>query len=276
MINYGEFISIDPFIEDGLSKHYDLGRIYSMGNYKNGFLSGKWTYHTIGTYIDTVDYSFVETYFHVLKDSCKEKQPTASDALTTIEVLKMKENIQTFIKQNMHYPARARDAKESFDINVNFELDTNGYIICPEITNCNNIDFTYEILRVLFLYKSDSKILNPINLSIPIYYIQEPAFVFVEEQASFQGGTLDNFREWVQNNLVVPRKGPKKDFIGRVTVQFAVNSKGDVTDVKIVRGVKPSMDKEVYRVIMSSPRWKAAKHGGRFVRQQFIMPVIFE
>ena len=32
----------------------------------------------------------------------------------------------------------------------------------------------------------------------------EPAFVFVEEQATFQGGDVGAFREWVQKNLVYP------------------------------------------------------------------------
>jgi protein TonB len=104
----------------------------------------------------------------------------------------------------------------------------------------------------------------------------EPAFVFVEEQATFQGGTLDTFRDWVQKNLVYPPVAVENGIFGRVTVQFAVNSRGEVVDVKILRGVDPSLDKETIRVIMSSPKWGAAKQGGRAVKQQFVMPVIFQ
>ncbi|MFO7371412.1 MAG: TonB family protein [Bacteroidales bacterium] len=105
---------------------------------------------------------------------------------------------------------------------------------------------------------------------------EEPAFVFVEEQATFQGGTLDTFREWVQKNLVYPPVAVENGIFGRVTVQFAVNSRGEVVDVKVLRGVDPSLDKETIRVIMSSPKWGAAKQGGRAVKQQFVMPVIFQ
>ena len=104
----------------------------------------------------------------------------------------------------------------------------------------------------------------------------EPAFVFVEEQATFQGGSLETFREWVQKNLVYPPVAVENGIFGRVTVQFAVNSRGEVVDVKILRGVDASLDKETIRVIMASPKWGAAKQGGRAVKQQFVMPVIFQ
>jgi protein TonB len=104
----------------------------------------------------------------------------------------------------------------------------------------------------------------------------EPAFVFVEEQATFQGGSLEAFREWVQKNLVYPPVAVENGIFGRVTVQFAVNSRGEVVDVKILRGVDTSLDKETIRVIMASPKWGAAKQGGRAVKQQFVMPVIFQ
>jgi periplasmic protein TonB len=109
----------------------------------------------------------------------------------------------------------------------------------------------------------------------PVIEEDEPAFVFVEEQATFQGGDVQTFREWVQKNLVYPPVAVENGIFGRVTVQFAVSSKGDVTDVKILRGVDPSLDKETIRVIMSSPKWGAAKQGGRAVKQQFVIPVIF-
>lgn len=109
----------------------------------------------------------------------------------------------------------------------------------------------------------------------PVIVEEEPAFVFVEEQATFQGGDINSFRDWVQKNLVYPPVAVENGIFGRVTVQFAVSSKGEVVDVKILRGVDPSLDKETIRVINSSPKWGAAKQGGRAVKQQFVIPVIF-
>jgi len=103
----------------------------------------------------------------------------------------------------------------------------------------------------------------------------EPAFYIVEEQATFQGGDVSAFRDWVQKNLVYPPEAIKNGIFGKVTVQFAVSSKGKVCDVKVLRSASPSLSKESIRVIQSSPDWVAAKQGGKDVKQQFIMPVVY-
>lgn len=103
----------------------------------------------------------------------------------------------------------------------------------------------------------------------------EPVFIFVEEQASFQGGDVNTFRTWVEKNLVYPPVASENGIFGKVIVQFAVNSKGEVVDAKVLRSVDPSLDKETIRVIMMSPKWVPAKQGGRAVKQQFVIPVSF-
>jgi periplasmic protein TonB len=104
---------------------------------------------------------------------------------------------------------------------------------------------------------------------------EEPVFIIVEEPATFQGGDLNSFRTWVEKNLEYPAIAAENGISGKVYVQFAVNSKGDVVDVKVLRGVDPSLDKESIRVIMSSPKWNPAKQGGRNVKQQFVIPLSF-
>ena len=104
---------------------------------------------------------------------------------------------------------------------------------------------------------------------------EEPVFIFVEEQASFQGGDVTTFRSWVEKNLVYPPVASENGIFGKVIVQFAVNSKGEVVDVKVLRSVDQSLDKETIRVIMSSPKWTPAKQGGRAVKQQFVIPISF-
>ena len=104
----------------------------------------------------------------------------------------------------------------------------------------------------------------------------EQVFIVVEEQASFQGGSVNEFRTWVTTNLKYPDIAIKKGISGKVYVQYAVNSKGDVVDVKVVRGVDPSLDKEAIRVISSSPKWEPAKQKGTKVKQQFTIPIAFQ
>ena len=103
----------------------------------------------------------------------------------------------------------------------------------------------------------------------------DSAYVLVDEMAQFQGGSLEKFREWVQKNLVYPEVAIQNGMQGKITLQFAVNSKGKVCDLNIHRGVAPLLDNEAFRVINSSPEWIPAKIGGKMVKQQFVMPIIF-
>jgi len=101
-------------------------------------------------------------------------------------------------------------------------------------------------------------------------YTEIPFGDIGNSKASFQGGNAqDVFEGWVRDNLIYPPKVLKKEISGFVMVQFVVNKKGDVTDVKIRHGVDPSLDKEIIRVVMSSPKWVPAKIGDRAVNQQF-------
>lgn len=102
-----------------------------------------------------------------------------------------------------------------------------------------------------------------------------PAFVFVEDGATFQGGDLNKFREWVQENIQYPQEDLDNNVFGRVTVQFAINTDGKVFNIVILRGVTPTINEEVKRVLLSSPDWVPARQGGRTVVQQFTIPVVF-
>ena len=62
---------------------------------------------------------------------------------------------------------------------------------------------------------------------------------------------------------------------GRVVVTFVVERDGSITDVKVVRSVDPSLDKEAARVVKSMPRWNPGKQNGSAVRVKYTVPVTF-
>ena len=103
----------------------------------------------------------------------------------------------------------------------------------------------------------------------------EPVFIIVEQSASFQGGDVKKFGEWVAQNLKYPDIAIKKGISGKVFVQYAINTSGEVVDVKVVRSANPLLDEEAVRVIKSSPKWEPAKQYGKNVKQQFTMPIAF-
>jgi TonB family protein len=103
----------------------------------------------------------------------------------------------------------------------------------------------------------------------------ENVFTQVEEMPEFQGGDITKFREWAQSSIKYPVKALQKKISGTVYASFLVNSKGEVTNVQIERGVDPSLDEEVIKVIKSSPAWKAGKQKGKPVNVSFVLPLKF-
>lgn len=96
----------------------------------------------------------------------------------------------------------------------------------------------------------------------------------VDQKPTFNGGDANEFSKWVNEHLQYPQSA---DCIqGRVTVQFTVKTDGSVTDVKVLRGVSPDLDKEAVRVVSSSPKWKPGRSNGKAVDVTYTFPVIFQ
>lgn len=101
-------------------------------------------------------------------------------------------------------------------------------------------------------------------------------FQLVEEKPKFQGGDANAFSAWVAKNLVYPEIAKENGVQGRVMLQFTVNPDGSVTNVKVLRGVDASLDKEAVRVVSSSPKWTPGKQRDRAVKVSYTFPVIFQ
>ena len=108
--------------------------------------------------------------------------------------------------------------------------------------------------------------------------VEEEAIPFqlVEEKPSFNGGDANEFSKWVNSKLVYPEIAKENGVQGRVTRQFTVEKDGSVTNVKVLRGVDSSLDKEAVRVVQSSPKWKPGKQRDRAVKVTYTFPVIFQ
>lgn len=108
--------------------------------------------------------------------------------------------------------------------------------------------------------------------------IEEEAIPFqlVEEKPSFMGGDANAFSKWVNERLVYPEIAKENGVSGRVTLQFTVETDGRVTNVKVLRGVDASLDKEAVRVVSMSPKWTPGKQRDRAVKVTYTFPVIFQ
>jgi TonB family protein len=279
MINYGEYSSVNPWIEDGYCCYYkEDGTLYSSGSYINGRLIGKWIYYS-DEKLDTVDYQLADNYLNLVKDTCNKNSKIQFKKDSMSEISEIKEDLLIFLDKNIHVPPRSRNL-EYFEINVDFVLDTDRYIKCPVVTDNNYLDLNYEVTRVLLLYKNPYNLQIPIRMSVPVIFNEskiddEEGLWFVEENASFMGGDLNTFNTWAKDQVQYPLEAAEKEIKGEVIIQFSVNREGTVCDIKVVQKVHTCLDNECIRVIKSSPKWKPALQDGKPVKQIFVVPFKF-
>ncbi|MDD2328184.1 MAG: energy transducer TonB [bacterium] len=104
--------------------------------------------------------------------------------------------------------------------------------------------------------------------------VTEEIFVVVENQPEFPGGNAAMMK-FLSDNIKYPVIAQENGIQGRVICNFVVERDGSITDVQVVRGVDPSLDREAVRVIQQMPRWTPGKQRGQAVRVRFTLPVVF-
>ncbi len=103
--------------------------------------------------------------------------------------------------------------------------------------------------------------------------IDVPIFIDPLIHPSFPGGQdslikyIDNNFNWAQGQSTVN---------GKVFVEFVVDVDGKISDVKIVRGLCDSCDKEALRLVKSMPTWIPGMQNGRKVKTKMLLPITFE
>ena len=102
----------------------------------------------------------------------------------------------------------------------------------------------------------------------------EEFFMVVENMPEFPVGDL-GLMKFIQKNVRYPAIAKEYNITGKVYVSFIVDKQGNVTNVKIVRGVDKNLDAEALRVVSSLPKYKPGKQRGKPVRVMFTIPINF-
>ena len=99
-------------------------------------------------------------------------------------------------------------------------------------------------------------------------------FTVVEQMPMYPGGDAA-LMGYLRDNIHYPTVAAENGVQGRVVVGFVVERDGSITDVKVLRSVDPSLDREAMRVVKSMPRWTPGKQNGSAVRVKYQVPVTF-
>ena len=109
----------------------------------------------------------------------------------------------------------------------------------------------------------------------PAPEVENKVFDVVEVMPSFPGGQ-SALMQYLNSNIKYPVVAQENGVQGRVVVSFVVEKDGSITDVRVVRSVDPSLDREATRVVKSMPHWIPGKQNGSAVRVKYNVPVSFK
>ena len=103
---------------------------------------------------------------------------------------------------------------------------------------------------------------------------ENKVFDVVDQMPSFPGGS-SSLMKYLSSQIKYPVVAEENGVEGKVVCSFVVGTDGSITDVRVVRSVDPSLDKEAVRVLRSMPKWEPGLKNGKTVRVRYTVPVAF-
>lgn len=125
------------------------------------------------------------------------------------------------------------------------------------------IDVSFELPRV----KQDQTIEIPEE--------KKEIFITAEEMPSYTGGEAERIK-FLHDHIQYPQLAAEISVEGTVYIRFVVDSKGNITDAFVLRGIGGGCDEEALRVVKAMPQWHPGKQNGKAVRVLFTMPIMFK
>jgi len=104
---------------------------------------------------------------------------------------------------------------------------------------------------------------------------KEEVFRSVEQMPTFPGGDAA-LMKYLSSHIQYPAMAAENNIQGRVVVQFVVTKTGKVGEVKVVRSVDKSLDKEAVRVVKTLPNFVPGRQNGQPVNVWYTLPVQFK
>lgn len=104
---------------------------------------------------------------------------------------------------------------------------------------------------------------------------EEKVLSYVDEMPAFKGGDAEKMN-FIASNLQYPGDAKAAGLSGFVVATFIVETNGNVTDIKTIRGISESIDAEAIRVIgLTDGKWSIGRHNGKAVRVKQTLPIKF-
>ncbi len=123
-------------------------------------------------------------------------------------------------------------------------------------------------------FDEDVEVVQTVGVEEEVVEDDQP-FLIAETMPSFQGGDLNTFRAWVQQNVRFPQIALENGIQGRVVLSFVIEKDGRLTNIQVLQTPDRSLSEEAIRVLSKSPKWTPGKQRNQVVRVKYTLPVDF-
>ena len=107
--------------------------------------------------------------------------------------------------------------------------------------------------------------------------VENKVYTYVEQMPQLPGGGGNGaIVNAIQKAVKYPPLARRNQVEGRIFVSFTVNPQGDVSDVKVVKGLGSGLDEETIRAVKTLPKFIPGKQNGRAVSVSFTVPITFK
>ncbi len=123
-------------------------------------------------------------------------------------------------------------------------------------------------------FDENTEVIQQVEVKEEVIEDDQP-FLIAETMPSFQGGDLNKFRAWVQQNVRFPQIALENGIQGRVVLSFVIEKDGRLTNIQVLQTPDRSLSDEAIRVLQQSPKWSPGKQRNQPVRVRYTLPVEF-
>lgn len=107
--------------------------------------------------------------------------------------------------------------------------------------------------------------------------VENKVYTYVEQMPQLPGGGGNGaIVAAIQKAVKYPSQALRNQVEGRIFVSFTVNAQGEVSDVKVVKGLGSGLDEETIRAVKTLPKFIPGKQNGRAVSVSFTVPITFK
>jgi TonB family protein len=205
-------------------------------------------------------------------------------------------DVNKFLSDSLRYPKEAIKKKIEGEVDLRFIVKKDGSV--------SNIKILHGIKQGDMLNKEAERLVSIMPKWVPAFYNFQPVpwedtvkvifdlknyfrskkslatiqpidedtlYKSVQVKPQFPG----DLNQWLSTYIQYPQDAKNSNIQGTVYITFIIEKDGDVSTVKMLQGVWPTLDKEALRVVSAMPKWSPGIQDNKAVRVQYMVPIHF-